>query len=58
MERHHRQRVSPHEKNEAEQPLGRWPKPEEAAPDVLAVHDQRLAAESIGLVPLVVAGHT
>jgi predicted phosphodiesterase len=27
------------------------------SPDVLAVHDSRLAAESIGLVPLVLAGH-
>lgn len=27
-------------------------------PDVLAVHDERLAAESIGDVPLVLAGHT
>jgi predicted phosphodiesterase len=27
-------------------------------PDVLAVHDSRLATESIGLVPLIVAGHT
>jgi hypothetical protein len=29
-----------------------------ARPDVLAVHDLRLAEESIGEVPLVVAGHT
>jgi predicted phosphodiesterase len=27
-------------------------------PDVLAVHDERLAAEAIGEVPLVLAGHT
>lgn len=27
-------------------------------PDVLAVHDERLASESFGLVPLVLAGHT
>lgn len=27
-------------------------------PDVLAVHDSRLATESMGLVPLVLAGHT
>ena len=31
---------------------------EELTPDVLAVHDQRLAEDSYGLVPLVVAGHT
>jgi len=31
---------------------------EELTPDVLAVHDQRLAEESYGEVPLVVAGHT
>lgn len=29
-----------------------------AAPDLLAVHDARLASESIGRVPLVIAGHT
>ena len=31
---------------------------EESTPDVLAVHDQRLAEESYGKVPLVVSGHT
>jgi predicted phosphodiesterase len=31
---------------------------EELTPDVLAVHDQRLAEESYGDVPLVIAGHT
>jgi 3',5'-cyclic AMP phosphodiesterase CpdA len=31
---------------------------ERLQPDVLATHDQRLAAESIGSVPLVLAGHT
>lgn len=30
---------------------------EDVQPDVLAVHNERLAAESIGLVPLVVNGH-
>ena len=34
------------------------PAVEEAEPDVLAVHDERLAASSLGLVPLVLAGHT
>ena len=29
----------------------------EEAPDVLAVHDDNLAAESLGAVPLVIAGH-
>ena len=28
-----------------------------AAPDVLAVHDRRIAEESIGLVPLILSGH-
>ena len=31
---------------------------EELTPDVLAVHDQRLAEESYGKVPLVISGHT
>jgi len=31
---------------------------EELTPDVLAVHDQRLAQESYGKVPLVISGHT
>ncbi len=31
---------------------------DETAPDVLAVHDIRLASESIGRVPVVLAGHT
>ena len=31
---------------------------ERARPDVLAVHDPRLASEAYGHVPLVVAGHT
>ena len=31
---------------------------EETQPDILAVHDERLAEESIGSVPLVLAGHT
>ena len=30
----------------------------ELTPDILAVHDERLAAESYGSVPLVLAGHT
>lgn len=31
---------------------------EELGPDVLAVHDARLAEDSLGLVPLVLTGHT
>jgi predicted phosphodiesterase len=31
---------------------------EELTPDILAVHDQRLAEDSLGGVPLVLAGHT
>lgn len=31
---------------------------EQTDPDILAVHDERLASESFGSVPLVVAGHT
>lgn len=31
---------------------------DEERPDVLAVHDERLASESYGAVPLVLAGHT
>jgi predicted MPP superfamily phosphohydrolase len=31
---------------------------EESTPDVLAVHDQRLAQQSYGKVPLVISGHT
>ena len=31
---------------------------EELSPDVLAVHDARLAEDSLGLVPLILAGHS